>query len=65
MPDRDTTGEPEGVPSGGPPQPFESAEELQAFFRACDATAGLEREPDWEEHLEVINRSRESGTSGT
>ena len=52
-------------PFRGSQRPFESAEELAAFFRECDAIPGPDREPDWEEHLEVINRSRESGTSGT
>lgn len=41
-----------------------SAEELQAFFRACDARE-QGQEPDWEQHLEVIERSRRSGESGT
>ena len=46
-------------------RPFESDEELEAFFRACDAIAGPEREPDWEEHLAVMNASRMRGASGT
>ncbi len=44
---------------------FESLEDLEAFFRACDALDGPETEPDWEEHLAVINASRASGTTGT
>ncbi|MGH8501653.1 MAG: antitoxin [Gammaproteobacteria bacterium] len=43
---------------------FRSAEDLEAFFVRCDRQeAG--REPDWEQHLEVINRSRDNGLSGT
>ena len=34
-------------------------EDLEAFFRACDAIErGPEREPDWEEHLAVIRTRR-------
>ncbi len=64
MVDQETPGEPEGFPFRGPQRPFESAEELEAFFRECDAIASPEREPDWEEHLEVINQSRASLSSG-
>ena len=42
-------------------EPFKSAEELEAFFRYCDTLEGPDREPDWEEHLEVINKSKMSG----
>jgi hypothetical protein len=38
--------------------------DLRDFFRATDARE-KGREPDWEEHLSVINRSRASGHSGT
>jgi hypothetical protein len=41
-----------------------SVEELRAFFQACD-TREQGKEPDWEQHLEVIQSSRGSGTSGT
>jgi hypothetical protein len=44
--------------------PFESAEDLQRFFRDCDALEGPKMEPDWEEHLEVVNESRRGGTGG-
>ena len=37
-----------------------TAEELGAFFDACDARE-RGREPDWEEHRRVIERSRRSG----
>lgn len=38
--------------------PFESPADLEEFFRACDALAGPRREPDWQEHLAVINESQ-------
>ena len=38
--------------------PFESPADLEEFFRACDALEGPEREPDWQEHLAVIAKSR-------
>lgn len=44
--------------------PFESAEDLQRFFRECDALKGPKVEPDWGEHNEVINESRRGGTGG-
>lgn len=37
-----------------------SAEDLAAFFAACDERE-TGREPDWSEHLEVIDASRASG----
>ena len=43
--------------------PFESPAELEGFFRACDTLEGPEMEPDWSEHLDVINESRRHGTS--
>ncbi len=44
---------------------FESPEDVRAFFQACDAMDGPEAEPDWNEHLQVINASRASGKTGT
>ena len=44
---------------------FESLDELEEFFKACDALEGPDREPDWEEHLRVINRSRRRGSTDT
>ena len=38
--------------------PFESPADLEEFFRACDVLEGPEREPDWQEHLAVIDKSR-------
>ncbi len=46
-------------------KPFESPEDVKEFFKMCDALEGPEREPDWEEHLRVINESRATGASGT
>ena len=40
---------------------FESVEELMAFLHECSANSGLEREPDWEEHLQKIDESRRQG----
>ena len=39
--------------------------DLERFFEECDALEGPTREPDWEEHLAIINESRLSGISGT
>lgn len=39
-------------------EPFESTEHLREFFQACDALPGPEAEPEWEEHLRVIDESR-------
>lgn len=43
---------------------FADAKQLAAFFKK---TRGRERgrEPDWEQHVEVIDRSRSSGGSRT
>jgi len=38
--------------------------DLRDFFRAVDARE-KGREPDWDEHLAVIDRSRASGSSAT
>lgn len=42
-----------------------TAQELQSFFEKCDELDGPEREPDWDEHLRTIERSRLSGVSGS
>ena len=44
-------------------RPFASAEDALAFFRACDDLDGPEVEPDWGEHLRVINESRARSSS--
>ncbi len=46
-------------------QPFESSNDIEAFFRQCDALEGPETEPDWGEHLAVIDESRKRGASTT
>ena len=39
-----------------------SSKELRAFFLASDAQeTDAEREPDWDEHLETMDRSRRKG----
>ena len=45
---------------------FETPEDMEEFFRMCDTLEdGPDTEPDWEEHLRVINESRLSGSTGT
>ena len=44
---------------------FTSPEAVEAFFSACDALEGPEREPDWDEHLSVIDESRRRSSAGT
>lgn len=46
-------------------EPFESPQDVEAFFRWCDTLTDLPSEPDWTEHREVIEASRRRGTSGT
>jgi len=41
-----------------------SAADLEEFFKACDLRE-QGREPEWEEHLEAMEESRETGRSGT
>ncbi len=48
-----------------PSDPLESTADLDAFFRTCDAFEGPMVEPDWEEHLMVINETLERGGSKT
>lgn len=44
---------------------FESPEDVRAFFRSCADMDGPETEPDWDEHLLVLNESRAAGITGT
>ena len=44
---------------------FNSPEEVESFFRACDSHNGPGVEPDWSEHLAVINESRRRGGAPT
>ncbi len=46
-------------------QPIKSEAELEAFFAECDELSAGEKEPDWEQHLSVINEVRNQGTSST
>ncbi len=41
-----------------------TAGSLRAFFKSCDARE-KGREPDWEQHLRVMEGSRRGGSSGT
>ena len=40
---------------------FENMEALEDFIAYCDSLPGPEREPDWEEHLTVLNESKTHG----
>ena len=40
---------------------FETASEVEEFFRACEDIEGPDVEPDWSEHLQVMDRSRAGG----
>lgn len=44
-------------------RPFD-ADSLNAFFAACDAREAGD-EPGWDDHLQVIQRSRSQGSSET
>jgi hypothetical protein len=44
-------------------KPFESLADLEAFFQKCDALEGPKAEPDWEQHMDVIEESRRRGQS--
>lgn len=44
---------------------FKSPEDVREFFRSCAALDGPETEPDWSEHLRVMNESRAAGATGT
>lgn len=48
-------------------QPIQNVSELETFFETCDGIdePGTEREPDWDEHLRVMNESRRRGLPGT
>ena len=41
-----------------------SVQELREFWKVCDSTRSG-REPDWDEHLSVMRRSRRQGSSET
>ena len=44
---------------------FESPDDVKEFFRSCAVLDGPETEPDWDEHLRVMNESRGTGVTGT
>ncbi len=44
---------------------FKSPDDVREFFGSCAALDGPEREPDWDEHLRVMNASRGAGVTGT
>ena len=44
---------------------FESPEDVEEFFRSCAALDGPEVEPDWGEHLRVMDESRSRGVART
>ena len=44
---------------------FETPEDVEEFFRSCASLEGPESEPDWDEHLAVINESRGKGAART
>lgn len=46
-------------------KPFESLEDIEEFFKMCDALEGPDTEPDWKDHLRAINESRAAGATGT
>ena len=48
------------------PARLATVEELRAFFNRCgQAQAGQGQEPDWEDHLKVIDESIGRGSPGT
>ena len=44
---------------------FNSTIKVSAFFEECDTFKRPESEPDWEDHLKVIERSRARNISDT
>ena len=44
---------------------FESPEDVEEFFKSCAAFDGPEVEPDWGEHLRVMDESRSRGVART
>lgn len=46
-------------------QLFKSAADLENFFTECDKINFSGIEPDWEQHLSVINKARNRGTTNT
>ena len=46
-------------------QPFASVADLEAFFAECNKLEATGTEPDWEQHLAVINEARKRGATST
>ena len=46
-------------------QPFESVADLKAFFVECDRLQPDGTEPDWEQHLVVMDEARKRGATST
>ena len=44
---------------------FQSPDDVKEFFQSCAALDGPETEPDWDEHLRVMNESRGRGVART
>ncbi len=44
---------------------FNSVADLEAFFAKCDKLNSDGTEPDWEQHLSVINETRGRGATST
>lgn len=44
---------------------FESPDDVKEFFQQCASLDGPETEPEWSEHLQVMNESRGTGVTGT
>jgi len=44
---------------------FESPEDVEAFFETLAGLDGPDTEPDWSEHLRVMNEARSRGASPT
>lgn len=43
------------------PKRITTVDQLREFFADCDNLANSGREPDWDEHLEVLQKSRKRG----
>ena len=44
---------------------FESPAEVLEFFASCAVREGAGTEPDWNDHLRVVQESRGQGAAGT
>ena len=46
-------------------RPFESVAEVETFFAQCDKLELAGTEPDWDQHLAVMNEARKRGATST